>query len=105
MNQETAHQSEHCPFCRTQINEGATVCVGCGAYKGQRKMEGALWSNLSWYFPIWAAPFVLGPLAIIWAISESWIVGVIMLIVIWLGYRMFRKGWRHANEVAWIRRQ
>ena len=26
--------SEQCPFCKSKINDGATVCASCGATKG-----------------------------------------------------------------------
>lgn len=67
-------------------------------------MEGALWSNLSTYFPLMAAPWVLFPLIFVWVMSGSWIVGLITLAVAWLGWRMFIKGWRRGKEVAWIRK-
>ena len=29
-------EPEACPFCRTEINAGATVCAACGAFKDRR---------------------------------------------------------------------
>ena len=38
------YAADECPFCRTQVPEGATVCGACGAYKeiGWRKAPGCL---------------------------------------------------------------
>ena len=38
------YAADECPFCRTQVPEGATVCGACGAYKeiGWLKAPGCL---------------------------------------------------------------
>lgn len=38
-----------CPFCKTALNEGATVCAACGARKGTAAEKG-----VAGYFMIWA---------------------------------------------------
>lgn len=38
--------SRKCPFCKTEINEGATVCAGCGAYESTPAREGGAGTKL-----------------------------------------------------------
>lgn len=33
---EAEKTDDSCPFCKTVINNGATVCTGCGARRGTR---------------------------------------------------------------------
>jgi len=33
--------SEYCPFCKTQINDGAIICIGCGSRKEYKGPNGS----------------------------------------------------------------
>lgn len=36
---------ENCPFCMTEINQGASVCTGCGAQKGITNSGGKIYGR------------------------------------------------------------
>ena len=50
--------SEVCPHCRTSVNHGATICVGCGARKLQRGFPNGTNGFLTFCF-LWLGPSAL----------------------------------------------
>ena len=81
--------TEQCPFCRSEIPEGAIVCRGCGANK--RRVSDAREA---------VAALIPGALGIYTLTTTWWIVGAILLVgsvlVITWSYRNFKK-------IVWVR--
>ena len=51
----TSGVAEVCPHCRTGINSGATICVGCGARKVERGFPNGSTGFFTFCF-LWLAP-------------------------------------------------
>jgi hypothetical protein len=51
--------NEHCPFCKSKINEGATVCVGCGAFYSAAMPSWKAWGTFG--AVMWIAGFLAPP--------------------------------------------
>lgn len=103
MSNFAAPELEACPFCGTEIKQGAIVCIGCGAHKG-RRMEGDLMGNFLWYIPLVVMPFLLVALVMISVTTESTLGWIITIVAGFIGYKIFRKGWRRSTETTWIRK-
>jgi ABC-type proline/glycine betaine transport system permease subunit len=91
--------SEKCPFCMSTVNEGATVCTGCGAYKA-RKGGGCL----STFFFIFVVTIVFAWASKLLALSA---IGQQISIAIYIGVLIFGvlAARKDAQKIRWWRRQ
>jgi len=83
--------SEQCPFCQTQINDGAIVCIGCGAQKEHRGPNGS--PGFSLILILLGSFFAFGP-----GIGE---LGVPLMIA---GGIFLLLNYKDSNNLVWRRR-
>lgn len=96
--------SSTCPFCRSQVNAGATVCASCGAFVSSPLRQGGGVVGLFLLF-LWGNYLLFGPGMIAMAISErSAPAGVIGLAITTVGFFLLKKLMKFAARPLWYRR-
>lgn len=90
-------QGTHCPFCRTELNPGATVCHACGAIYDTPEMSGG--AALGWLIILF---WLVGGLVFAYdSIKKFDVMGVLMglgifaiaCFFVWVGSFGFRPRW------------
>lgn len=93
--------SEVCPFCKTEVNPGATVCIGCGAYQAAREEGG--WKALKimgnfFLFVCIIPTFLFSSLQ---GVVGAFIGNLLILPCFALGIWLFWKKVKSYSEVLW----
>lgn len=104
---------EQCSLCKTDINEGATVCTGCGAVKTTRgeirkrgssqPLPGGCLIVSIWLF--------FGPLLVVIGFASNekgtWLMSLLGLAVtvggVWIVKKIVNHGSELDDEVIWVR--
>ena len=98
-------EREKCPFCFTEINLGATVCTGCGAYKGNSIESLPPLASLM-ILVMWLA---VGPGAIVYGLTSRNVTVMERLFAIAIGATVTFFGWKFLNWLlfrpVWFRRR
>ena len=98
LTKETEAMGITCPYCREQIDQYASVCATCGAYKSNPFAQGGLVMVLGLLF-IWGNYFLFGPF-VGWMIIADGIPSLEdifnVVFLIWLAF-LILGGW-----IAWI---
>jgi hypothetical protein len=101
-----------CPFCKTEIKEGATDCTGCHAFKGPKRLAYDKGTNMAngLIYLIW---LIAGPGPIIlafFALLSGEPFSTVGVFLFWGSVIFFGGGWiikkaflEPAEQIIWIR--
>ena len=103
---------ENCPFCKTQINEGAIVCHACNAFKNRRRVTYNAGSGFSLLVSM-VAWFIFGPcLLLIGTLGffkgESFSTCIFIVAIsgsiTYYGKKFLNKWVKNGDELIWMRK-